>query len=160
MLLHVVHILVLEWQHTIDVFAFWARKNFQTFFVKAVERQSHIIRMEINGMIPHYKRGSFKMESRAGFDSLHVEELKGGLPSTAGGYIERLRFGPFLLFAALFSLVVYCPVAHWVWARPFLFPFHGMPPVCPYVEAGDRMLLPVTAQGLAVVESPLLDEPA
>eukprot|EP00667_Euglena_gracilis_P007668 EG_transcript_7747 len=35
---------------------------------------------------------------------------------TAGGYIERLRFGPFLLFAALFSLVVYCPVAHWVWA--------------------------------------------
>eukprot|EP00668_Euglena_longa_P044176 GGOE01058780.1.p2 GENE.GGOE01058780.1~~GGOE01058780.1.p2 ORF type:complete len:508 (-),score=166.58 GGOE01058780.1:414-1766(-) len=34
---------------------------------------------------------------------------------TAGGYIERIRFGPFLLYITLFMIVIYCPVAHWVW---------------------------------------------
>eukprot|EP00668_Euglena_longa_P043312 GGOE01057495.1.p1 GENE.GGOE01057495.1~~GGOE01057495.1.p1 ORF type:complete len:497 (+),score=131.14 GGOE01057495.1:78-1493(+) len=34
---------------------------------------------------------------------------------TAGGYIERIRFGPFLLYIMLFMTVIYCPVAHWVW---------------------------------------------
>eukprot|EP00667_Euglena_gracilis_P000578 EG_transcript_578 len=35
---------------------------------------------------------------------------------TAGGYIERFRFAPYLLFVCLYSLVIYCPVAHWVWS--------------------------------------------
>ena len=35
---------------------------------------------------------------------------------TAGGYIERFRFTPYLLFVTLYSLLIYCPVAHWVWA--------------------------------------------
>jgi len=33
-----------------------------------------------------------------------------------GAFAERARFGPFLLFMALWSLLVYAPVAHWVWA--------------------------------------------
>ncbi|MFN0096077.1 MAG: ammonium transporter [Dehalococcoidia bacterium] len=33
-----------------------------------------------------------------------------------GAFAERAKFGPFLLFMALWSLLVYVPVAHWVFA--------------------------------------------
>ncbi|MEX2081514.1 MAG: ammonia channel protein, partial [Dehalococcoidia bacterium] len=33
-----------------------------------------------------------------------------------GAFAERARFGPFLLFLGLWSLLVYVPVAHWVFA--------------------------------------------
>ncbi|MEM0481518.1 MAG: ammonium transporter [Nitrososphaerota archaeon] len=32
-----------------------------------------------------------------------------------GAFAERVRFGPFLLFLALWSTLVYAPIAHWVW---------------------------------------------
>ena len=32
-----------------------------------------------------------------------------------GAFAERAKFGPFLLFMAVWSLVVYAPIAHWVW---------------------------------------------
>ncbi len=32
-----------------------------------------------------------------------------------GAFAERAKFGPFLIFMGLWSLVVYAPVAHWVW---------------------------------------------
>ena len=32
-----------------------------------------------------------------------------------GAFAERAKFGPFLLFMAIWSLAVYSPVAHWVW---------------------------------------------
>ena len=40
-----------------------------------------------------------------------------------GAFAERMRFGGYLLFLALWSVLVYAPVAHWVWgagssARP------------------------------------------
>ena len=37
-----------------------------------------------------------------------------------GAYAERVRFGPMLLFTLLWLLVVYCPVAHWVWGDGWL----------------------------------------
>jgi Amt family ammonium transporter len=33
-----------------------------------------------------------------------------------GAFAERAKFGPFLLFTALWSILVYIPVAHWVFA--------------------------------------------
>jgi len=33
----------------------------------------------------------------------------------SGSVVERMRFGPYLAFIALWSLFVYAPVAHWVW---------------------------------------------
>ena len=33
-----------------------------------------------------------------------------------GAFAERAKFGPFLLFIALWSLLVYVPIAHWVFA--------------------------------------------
>lgn len=33
----------------------------------------------------------------------------------SGAIVERMRFGPYLAFITLWSLVVYAPVAHWVW---------------------------------------------
>jgi ammonium transporter, Amt family len=35
----------------------------------------------------------------------------------SGAFAERMRFSAYLLFATLWSLVVYAPVAHWVWAE-------------------------------------------
>ncbi|AFM27222.1 ammonium transporter [Desulfomonile tiedjei] len=32
-----------------------------------------------------------------------------------GAFAERMNFGPFLIFIALWSTFVYCPLAHWVW---------------------------------------------
>jgi Amt family ammonium transporter len=37
-----------------------------------------------------------------------------------GAYAERVRFGGMLVFSALWLLLVYCPVAHWVWGEGWL----------------------------------------
>jgi Amt family ammonium transporter len=38
----------------------------------------------------------------------------------SGAVVERKRFGPYLIFIALWTLVVYAPVAHWVWGGGWL----------------------------------------
>jgi ammonium transporter, Amt family len=38
----------------------------------------------------------------------------------AGAFAERVRFGGYVLFIAIWSLVVYAPLAHWVWGGGFL----------------------------------------
>lgn len=38
----------------------------------------------------------------------------------SGAIVERMRFGPYLLFITLWGLVVYAPVAHWVWGGGWL----------------------------------------
>jgi ammonium transporter, Amt family len=70
----------------------------------------------------------------AGID---VKALKGTIPETVfamyqmtfaiitpalvvGAYAERVRFGGMLLFSVLWLLIVYCPLAHWVWGDGWL----------------------------------------
>jgi ammonium transporter, Amt family len=38
----------------------------------------------------------------------------------AGGIAERMKFSAFLLFTILWSLIVYAPLAHWVWGGGWL----------------------------------------
>jgi len=38
----------------------------------------------------------------------------------SGAVVERMRFGAYLLFLTLWTLVVYAPVAHWVWGGGWL----------------------------------------
>jgi Amt family ammonium transporter len=38
----------------------------------------------------------------------------------SGAIVERMRFAPYLAFLTLWGLVVYAPVAHWVWGGGFL----------------------------------------
>jgi Amt family ammonium transporter len=38
----------------------------------------------------------------------------------SGAIVERMRFGPYLVFLILWTVVVYAPVAHWVWGGGFL----------------------------------------
>ncbi len=33
----------------------------------------------------------------------------------SGGFAERIRFWGYLIFICLFSLLIYCPLAHWAW---------------------------------------------
>jgi Amt family ammonium transporter len=39
----------------------------------------------------------------------------------SGAVVERIKFGSFLVFAALWFTLVYCPVAHWIWGSGGLF---------------------------------------
>jgi Amt family ammonium transporter len=38
----------------------------------------------------------------------------------SGAIVERMRFGPYLIFVTLWSILVYAPVAHWVWGGGWL----------------------------------------
>ncbi len=38
-----------------------------------------------------------------------------------GSFAERVRFSAYLLFIILFSLVIYCPLAHWTWHPQGIF---------------------------------------
>jgi hypothetical protein len=38
----------------------------------------------------------------------------------SGAIVERMRFSAFVAFIPLWSLIVYCPIAHWVWGGGWL----------------------------------------
>ncbi|HEY4647828.1 MAG TPA: ammonium transporter, partial [Gemmatimonadales bacterium] len=38
----------------------------------------------------------------------------------SGAVVERMRFGPYVAFITLWTLLVYAPVAHWVWGGGWL----------------------------------------
>jgi ammonium transporter, Amt family len=71
------------------------------------------------------------------FSGIQVATVKGSIPESVfamyqltfaiitpalviGAYAERVRFGPMLVFTLLWLLIVYCPVAHWVWGDGWL----------------------------------------
>ena len=37
-----------------------------------------------------------------------------------GAYVERIKFSVVLIFSAVWLIVVYCPIAFWVWGGGFL----------------------------------------
>jgi len=68
---------------------------------------------------------------------IDVKTVKGSIPETVfamyqltfaiitpalviGAFAERVRFGGMLLFSVLWLLIVYCPIAHWVWGDGWL----------------------------------------
>jgi ammonium transporter, Amt family len=68
---------------------------------------------------------------------IDVKTVKGSIPETifamyqmtfaiitpalvVGAYAERVKFSGMLLFSVLWLLIVYCPVAHWVWGDGWL----------------------------------------
>ena len=74
---------------------------------------------------------------KAFLSGVGTDALSGTIPETAffmfqmtfaiitpaliiGAYVERIRFGAVILFTVLWSLLVYAPVAHWVWGNGFL----------------------------------------
>jgi Amt family ammonium transporter len=69
---------------------------------------------------------------KAFLSGVTVQSISGSIPETVfamfqltfaiitpalvvGAYAERVRFGGMLLFSLLWLLVVYCPIAHWLW---------------------------------------------
>ncbi len=59
---------------------------------------------QLTGTIPTYVFASFQ----AMFAII-------ALALISGAVVERMRFGAFVLFGALWSLLIYAPLAHWVW---------------------------------------------
>jgi Amt family ammonium transporter len=74
---------------------------------------------------------------KAFFSGMQVATVKGTIPESlfamyqltfaiitpalvVGAYAERVRFGGMLLFSVLWLLIVYCPLAHWVWGDGWL----------------------------------------
>ncbi|HEX9502506.1 MAG TPA: ammonium transporter [Thermoanaerobaculia bacterium] len=69
----------------------------------------HGVGLEANGTIPHVLffayQGTFAIITAA---------------LISGAIVERMRFGPYIAFIALWSLIVYAPIAHWVWGGGWL----------------------------------------
>jgi len=65
--------------------------------------------LEARGTIPHLLFFAYQTT----FAGITVALVSGAL-------VERLRFGPWLAFSALWTLVVYAPVCHWVWGGGWL----------------------------------------
>ncbi len=67
------------------------------------------VRLEAKGTIPHVLfvayQGTFAVITAA---------------LISGAIVERMRFGPYLTFITLWSVVVYAPIAHWVWGGGWL----------------------------------------
>ena len=74
---------------------------------------------------------------KAFFSGIEVKTVKGSIPESVfamyqmtfaiitpalviGAYAERVRFGGMLIFSLLWLLIVYCPLAHWVWGDGWL----------------------------------------
>jgi Amt family ammonium transporter len=75
--------------------------------------------------------------AKAFLAGIDVKTVKGSIPETVftmyqltfaiitpalviGAYAERVRFTSMLVFSLLWLLIVYCPVAHWVWGEGWL----------------------------------------
>jgi ammonium transporter, Amt family len=74
---------------------------------------------------------------KAFFAGIDAKTVKGSIPETVfamyqmtfaiitpalviGAYAERVRYSGMLLFSLLWLLLVYCPIAHWVWGDGWL----------------------------------------
>ena len=69
---------------------------------------------EASGSIPHILFMAFQ----ATFAIITAALISGAL-------IGRMRFGPYVAYIALWGLLVYAPVAHWVWGGGWLSTFGG-----------------------------------
>jgi Amt family ammonium transporter len=65
--------------------------------------------LEPKGTIPHL----LFMAYQASFAIITAALISGAI-------VERMRFGPYLAFITLWSLVVYAPICHWVWGGGWL----------------------------------------
>ena len=64
---------------------------------------------EVKGTIPHV----LFMAYQATFAIITAALISGAV-------VERMRFGPYVAFITLWTLLVYAPVAHWVWGGGWL----------------------------------------
>jgi Amt family ammonium transporter len=65
------------------------------------------------GMSPHPSIGS-----SIPFMLFAIFQMKFAIITPAlitGSFAERIRFGSYIIFMVLFSVLIYCPVAHWIW---------------------------------------------
>lgn len=86
------------------------------------------------GEVTHGFFGGF---DQAFFKAIQEDSLNGDIPSSLfalfqmtfaiitpaliiGGFAERMRFGPMLAFSAIWLILVYAPVTHWVWGGGWL----------------------------------------
>ncbi len=71
----------------------------------------------------------------------------------SGAIVERMRFRTYLLFIALWSLLVYAPVAHWIWGGGWLSAGHGDVGV---MDFAGGAVVHITAGVAALVAASLL----
>jgi Amt family ammonium transporter len=69
----------------------------------------HGVGTEAKGTIPHV----LFMAYQASFAIITAALISGAV-------VERMRFGPYVAFITLWTLLVYAPVAHWVWGGGWL----------------------------------------
>src|SRR5215210_7675540 len=67
------------------------------------------VELEAKGSIPHVLFAGYQ----ATFCVITAALISGAI-------VERMRFGPYLTFITLWSILVYAPIAHWVWGGGWL----------------------------------------
>ena len=67
------------------------------------------VAFDVKGSIPHL----LFMAYQATFAIITAALISGAI-------VERMRFGPYLAFIALWTILVYAPAAHWVWGGGWL----------------------------------------
>jgi len=67
------------------------------------------VRLEARGSIPHILFAAYQCT----FAVITAALISGAI-------VERMRFGPYVTFITLWSIVVYAPIAHWVWGGGWL----------------------------------------
>jgi len=77
------------------------------------------------GGLDHALLGGIGLEDRGGIPHLLFFAFQGTfavitVALVSGAVVERLRFGPWIAFSALWTLAVYAPVCHWVWGGGWL----------------------------------------
>jgi ammonium transporter, Amt family len=81
-------------------------------FVNALLRG---VGLEAHGTIPHV----LFMSYQATFAIITAALISGSI-------VERMRFGPYVAFITLWSVIVYAPIAHWVWGGGWLAKFGAL----------------------------------
>jgi Amt family ammonium transporter len=69
----------------------------------------HNVRLEAHGSIPHVLFAGYQ----ATFAIITAALISGAI-------VERMRFAPYVAFITLWSIIVYAPIAHWVWGGGWL----------------------------------------
>ncbi|MBF5005499.1 ammonium transporter [Diaphorobacter sp. NR2-3-3-1] len=79
----------------------------QRFWFAGLDFSAVQQKVAVSHLAPHVPEAAFAMFQLA-FAVITASLL-------VGAWVERMRFGGMLVFVGLWSLVVYSPIAHWVW---------------------------------------------
>ena len=111
----------------------WVVAGYSIAFTTGNQYMGDFSRFLLNGIADHIVKGNDAQAFVLASGSKDVPDMSTTIPETvymmfqmtfaiitpaliAGAFADRMKFSAMCIFMALWSLIVYSPVAHWVWA--------------------------------------------